>query len=387
MDISQYQPDLIYNLSINKFDVIKNLINTNNLPIWEIDLEGDKSYLHLIAEKQIKLYNNTRKAEINIKEYISFLNYILSHLEQNLTHEEFIAYINKQTEKGYTSLHLASYYGNLYFIQILINKGADINIQTKIGCGMMHLAAQSDQTNVIIFLKELYGLNINQRDNENSTPLHWASFMGSINVVNYLCLSGADIDSKDLKKNTPLHMATDSKKIKIFRILLQNGANPKELNINDENVLDLAKTKKNQYQIRKILEKSIKGQNLCDCSAPLKKTSPSNTNKVIFFFIHLIILASNIFMIIPYIIFPLQLLCLLFIFIELVIFIVLLCINPWINKLSKSQKENFFKDNFSVDKLVEGKAIININNYCPICLVKLKTLFRANKERLNSVMF
>lgn len=48
---------------------------------------------------------------------------------------------------------------------------------------MYHLAAQGDRVRSMLLLR---GMNINERDRKLSTPLHWAAYMGSEKVVEYL---------------------------------------------------------------------------------------------------------------------------------------------------------------------------------------------------------
>lgn len=50
---------------------------------------------------------------------------------------------------------------------------------------VLHLAAQGDKPATFLHLHPKK-LNVNQKDDKLSTPLHWASFAGSEKIVDYL---------------------------------------------------------------------------------------------------------------------------------------------------------------------------------------------------------
>ena len=49
--------------------------------------------------------------------------------------------------------------------------------------------------------------NVNTKDSENSTPLHWACFCYSHKIINFLVAQGATVDSRDINGSTPLQIA------------------------------------------------------------------------------------------------------------------------------------------------------------------------------------
>lgn len=61
--------------------------------------------------------------------------------------------------------------------------GAKVDLFTYSGLNVYHLAAQGDRVRSMLLLR---GMNINERDRKLSTPLHWAAYMGSEKVVEYL---------------------------------------------------------------------------------------------------------------------------------------------------------------------------------------------------------
>ena len=54
------------------------------------------------------------------------------------------------------------------------------------GLSVMHMAAESDKLNMLIYFKEKYGFSVNDRDYPGNTPLHWACYMAAENSINLL---------------------------------------------------------------------------------------------------------------------------------------------------------------------------------------------------------
>ena len=78
-------------------------------------------------------------------------------------------------------------------IRLLIANGASIYAKNPAGMSVMHLAAQGNQAYSLAFFKSNY-LDINEKDNSNSTPMHWAMINLSSNAIEYLLAWGCDIN-------------------------------------------------------------------------------------------------------------------------------------------------------------------------------------------------
>jgi ankyrin repeat protein len=130
----------------------------------------------------------------------------LDYLER-LKDPKVIEWINKRNYNGFNALHYAAFRGNLIVITRLRALGADITLTNKNGLNLMHMAAQGNQANSLVYLKEIFNMEISAKDAVNSTPLHWASYMNADIAFDYLVHWGADINSKDKDGSTPLHLA------------------------------------------------------------------------------------------------------------------------------------------------------------------------------------
>ncbi|KAI2800575.1 Palmitoyltransferase zdhhc13 [Blomia tropicalis] len=105
---------------------------------------------------------------------------------------------------------------------------------------MVH-ASQYGQLELIQKLVEIDHLDVNVRDPENVTMLHWVAINNRLDVAKYLIAKGAIIDAigGDLR-STPLHWATRQGQLTMIVLLLQHRADPLILDGDGYNCLHLA---------------------------------------------------------------------------------------------------------------------------------------------------
>lgn len=97
-------------------------------------------------------------------------------------------------------------------------------LTTNTGLNLLHMAAQTNMVLPLVYFKDRIG--INECDHNSSSTLHWASYMGSEEVVSYLlaCEELTTLNSRDNEGNTPLMMAVNYGNTRIVRKLLIKGA-------------------------------------------------------------------------------------------------------------------------------------------------------------------
>ena len=123
--------------------------------------------------------------------------------------DNFIPYLNQKNIKGYNALLYAAFRGNLEIFEKLIKLGADLDIINSSGLNVLHLAVQGNHPNLIVYLIEKCGFNINSKDNNGRTALHWGISMNSKQAVDYLVYYNIDINIKDNNGVTALDIAYD----------------------------------------------------------------------------------------------------------------------------------------------------------------------------------
>ena len=142
------------------------------------------------------------------------------------------SYINKTDIFGNTAILYAAYRGNILIIRSLIECGADVNVTSKNGLNVLHMAAQGNNPNIIIYFKIKYNISVLSTDLQGNTPLHWASYNSSEEAINFLLSYMADINIKNNDGKTPLHIAVFSEKPSLIKKLIKRGA---DINIKDKN--------------------------------------------------------------------------------------------------------------------------------------------------------
>jgi len=187
--------------------------------------------------------------------------------------------VNAKAEKEMTPLHYAAKAGKMEMVQLLIKAGADVNAKDQNGLTPLVKTASRNIAELLIakgtdidagegYWTALHnavrfrhrdttelliqnGANVNAKNNDGKTPVHYAVLLGSTEVIRMLLVAGADIDSislnirsliltgdvrvvnpliaksgdvdaKDESGCTMLHFADDTS---VVELLLDKGAN------------------------------------------------------------------------------------------------------------------------------------------------------------------
>ncbi|MFZ0564715.1 MAG: ankyrin repeat domain-containing protein [Chlamydiales bacterium] len=114
--------------------------------------------------------------------------------------------LNATDEDMETPLSLAIQKADIiFFAKRLIDRGALPNVQNRWGEAPLHFAAQEDPDLTEILIT--YRADLDVRDVNGATPLHWAISHGDTENALILINCGADVNAKDKNSNTPLHEA------------------------------------------------------------------------------------------------------------------------------------------------------------------------------------
>ncbi|MEL4895235.1 ankyrin repeat domain-containing protein [Crocosphaera sp. Alani8] len=129
------------------------------------------------------------------------------------------ANLNVCDDRGYTPLHIASKEGYMDIVKLLINNGADINVQTTDGCRPLYMAALGHNKDIAQTLL----------DYEAFMEEDIAILLGDLQLVKHYLDLGTDPNSKiekGLAKGEPwLIAAIGSRNKKVVELLLNYGAN------------------------------------------------------------------------------------------------------------------------------------------------------------------
>ena len=112
---------------------------------------------------------------------------------------------------GFTPLQLAAFFGHLETVQLLLAKGANPNLVSQNqtfarGVPILQSAVAAGNIEVIKALLT-HGADVNVRSAEGMTALHAAAFEGNAAIVKLLIANGADIEAKTNKGETAREIA------------------------------------------------------------------------------------------------------------------------------------------------------------------------------------
>lgn len=140
--------------------------------------------------------------------------------------------------------------GNLNQVVSIIEKDSrPLNVKDITGRSPLHNATDLGHVEIIQYLVK-QGADVNSKSTRTiRTPLHIAATHGNLEVVKYLVSNGAKLNVKDYDGNTPLHNAlyfiwgkeSEFDNIEMVKYLVDNGANVNSTNyINKETPLHVA---------------------------------------------------------------------------------------------------------------------------------------------------
>ncbi|XP_012377921.1 ankyrin repeat domain-containing protein 16 [Dasypus novemcinctus] len=94
------------------------------------------------------------------------------------------------------------------------------------GDTLLHCAARHGHRDVLAYLAEAWGMDIEAANRDYKRPLHEAASMGHRDCVRYLLGRGAAVDCLKKADWTPLMMACTRKNLEVIQDLVEHGANP-----------------------------------------------------------------------------------------------------------------------------------------------------------------
>jgi len=112
-------------------------------------------------------------------------------------------------------------------VPIMLEREFYPNTQCKQGKSALHFAIECIPRDMGI-VKALLGAgaNVNLSDDDDWTPLHYASRWGDAEVAKLLLDRGADVSLPDSEGDLPIHIATRYGNEEMLRVLLNAGSNP-----------------------------------------------------------------------------------------------------------------------------------------------------------------
>ena len=156
------------------------------------------------------------------------------------------AKLDIQDKDDHTFFHICAAYGQPDIIKMVIGIVPEsvslLQQNDQFDNTPLHLAAEKGQTEAVReLLEEEYGVDIDNKNEDERTPCHLAARNGHVDILKLIIKKDSfAIFDKDEDDNTPLHMAAKQKQAEAVEFLLSQGASVHKRNSKSWTALDCA---------------------------------------------------------------------------------------------------------------------------------------------------
>ncbi|WP_264336588.1 ankyrin repeat domain-containing protein [Wolbachia endosymbiont (group B) of Chorthippus brunneus] len=248
----QLDQELLIAAQYGNFDEVRDLVSqgaslnakySNGMTVMHSAAYGGNldivKYFVADAKNSLEIKDNGGRVPLHYAAYNGKLDVVKYFIDEGEVD------VNLKDSDGQTALHMASGGGRLDVVGYLASKGADIKAKDKDGKTPLDIAIDRKHDSIVKYLKQAQlneqllaavkdsdfnevqglvnrGANVNAKDKDGKTPLHYASqSIYSLDIVRYLISKGADIDVKNKDGKTPLDLATQENDTGIAEFLKQ----------------------------------------------------------------------------------------------------------------------------------------------------------------------
>ena len=164
-------------------------------------------------------------------------------------------------KEGNSPILYAAFRGNIDIVNSLINLGVSYEVKNFAGLDIIHMAAQNNKENIIVYFKEKYNFDIFKSDNEGNTSIHWASSTGGKNALDFLLFyidekyGNLEVINKvnDKGQNALQLTIMTNQSTSACKKLIKKGIDYNNKDINSLTVFDIVKNDKKLENIKNLL--------------------------------------------------------------------------------------------------------------------------------------
>lgn len=188
------------------------------------------NFLDISTEHSCNNKNNIENFQSDDKKIIRQISETTAEdLTQSIPNQKVpadtIVDVDSETDSNHdTALTLACSGGHEELVELLVNRGANIEHRDKKGFTPLILAATAGHHKVVSTLLK-HGAEIEaQSERTKDTPLSFACSGGRYDVVEVLLAAGANKEHRNVSDYTPLSLAASGGYVNIIKVLLTQGA-------------------------------------------------------------------------------------------------------------------------------------------------------------------
>ncbi len=135
------------------------------------------------------------------------------------------ANLDWQDEDNYnfTALHRAAGYGRVEIARMLIDAGANLNVQNTWGNTPLRMGAGNGRVEIVRMLIDA-GANVDAQDKWGKTSLNVVTYYGNAEIARMLIDAKANVNMQNEWDVTPLHDAAEFGRVEIAQMLIDAGA-------------------------------------------------------------------------------------------------------------------------------------------------------------------
>ena len=201
---------------------VRELLKTDQLLATVTDEQGVSALLQAIYHDRNKVAEILIASGINLNIFEASAAGQTGRVRELLKASAKLA--NEFASDGFTPLGLASFFGHLDTVELLLNSGAQINLPSKnfLKAVPLRSAAVAGHFEIAKLLIE-HGADVNALGEGGETPLHEVAGVGRIEFAKLLLEHGAKINAKGETGKTPLTIALENNKTDMAAFLRARG--------------------------------------------------------------------------------------------------------------------------------------------------------------------
>ncbi|XP_049874595.1 integrin-linked protein kinase [Pectinophora gossypiella] len=146
--------------------------------------------------------------------------------------------MNQGDDHGFSPLHWACKEGHLKIVEMLMRRGARINVTNMGDDTPLHLAAAHGHRPVVQLLLQ-NRVDVNFINEHGNSPLHYACFWGYSAIAEDLVMAGALVSLANKDGDTPLDKTRGQLVQRLHELAVQQGQDLKKIQFKDQSWLGL----------------------------------------------------------------------------------------------------------------------------------------------------